>query len=154
MPFATFVQGALFDPLQLSGIAFVGDAAPASEPHLTGLGDVLPLSNGDGGLWTTAAAFADWLDHQNRDTLGLAELLEQPGRLPDGSATDYGWGIGIRSFGGHPLFIHGGSWPGAQAKAVRCPGLGLSIVALTTSNADPGVGWLVDGVLRAAGAGR
>ena len=99
------------------------------------------------GIWTTSAAFADWLDHQNRDTLGLEALVLQPGRLPDGILTDYGWGVGLRELRGHPLLIHGGRWPGATAKAVRCPALGLSVAAFSTSSDPNSINVLVDKVL-------
>lgn len=138
--FAEFTQIQLLEPLALSGIGF------SSRPDFSQLplmGPVEPRTVGDGGLWTTAPAFAQWLDHQNRDTLGSADLVQQP----YGAATDYGWGLGLRSFRGHPLLIHGGGWPGAYSKAVRCPALGLSVVALAADTSDARVLALVDAVL-------
>jgi CubicO group peptidase (beta-lactamase class C family) len=142
--FGSFVRTELLDPLGLADLDFT---ATPDFPQLAGMGDILPLSLGDGGIWTTSAAFADWLDHQNRDTLGLEVLVVQPGRLLDGTPTDYGWGIGLREFRGHPLFIHGGRWPGATAKAVRCPALSLSVAALSTSSDPNSINVLVDKVL-------
>jgi CubicO group peptidase (beta-lactamase class C family) len=144
--FGNFVRTELFDPLGLADLDFT--AAP-DFPQLAGMGDILPLSLGDGGIWTTSAAFADWLDHQNRDTLGLEALVLQPGRLSDRTLTDYGWGIGLRELRGHPLLIHGGRWPGATAKAVRCPALGLSVAAFSTSSDPNSINVLVDKVLEA-----
>lgn len=146
--FATFVAANITGPLHLAGMEiWEGNAAPPY-PQCLGMAPSLPLSTGDGGLWTTASVFARWLDAQNHDRLGVADLVQQPGHLADGRTTDYGWGVGLRAFRGHPLFIHGGSWPGAAAKAVRCPALGLSVVALSTGNSD-GVNALVDLVLAA-----
>lgn len=145
-PFASFVRTELFEPLRLADLDFT---ATPDFPQLAGMGEILPLSLGDGGIWTTSAAFADWLDHQNRDTLGLEALVRQPGRLPDGTLTDYGWGIGLREFRGHPLFSHGGRWLGATAKAVRCPALGLSIAAFSTSSNPDSIILLVDKLLDA-----
>jgi CubicO group peptidase (beta-lactamase class C family) len=145
MSFDLFARRDLFDPLALTDIDV--DATPSC-PQLAGMGDVLPLSFGDGGLWTSAPAFADWLDHQNRDALGIASLVQQPGRLNDGTPTDYGWGIGLRKLAGHDLFIHGGGWPGAYSKAVRSPSLGLSIVALAATDTQAGVIALVDDLAR------
>jgi CubicO group peptidase (beta-lactamase class C family) len=147
---ADFARRNLFEPLGLRGIAFT-DSPGYSQ--LAGMGDVLPQTLGGGGLWTTAAAFADWLDHQNRDTLGLAALMQQPGRLTDGTPTDYGWGIGLRRFGPHPLYIHAGGWPGAYSKGVRCPALQLSIIALTATDKDTPVLELVNAALEAFAEG-
>ena len=146
--FAAFIAAHLTGPLLLRDMEVWESRAAPPFPQRLGMGPSLPLSTGDGGLWTTAGAFVSWLDAQNRDRLGVADLVQQPGQLADGRATDYGWGIGLRSFRGHRLFIHGGSWTGSANKAVRCPALGLSVVALSTGNAD-GVNALVDAVLAA-----
>ena len=145
--FAGFVRQSLFAPLGLLDLDFTDTP---TFPQLAGMGPALPLSLGDGGIWTTASAFAGWLDHQNRDTLGLAALVQQAGRLADGTPTDYGWGIGIRAFRGHPYFIHGGGWPGATAKAVRCPELGIAVAALAAGDSTDQLGELVDRVLELA----
>jgi CubicO group peptidase (beta-lactamase class C family) len=146
LSFARFVADNITGSLALDGMAIWDDDGQPPHRQILGMGPGLPLSTGDGGLWTTASGFARWLDSQNRDRLVAERLVQQPGRLSDGSATDYGWGIGLRTFRGHPLFIHGGSWHGAAAKAVRCPALGLSVVALSTDNGDA-VNALVDMVL-------
>ncbi len=142
--FPRFVRAQLFEPLGLSDLDFT--AIPDSA-QLAGMGEILPLSLGDGGIWTTSSAFADWLDHQNRDTLRLEALVQQPGRLRDGTATDYGWGIGLREFRNRPFFIHGGRWPGATAKAVRCPALGISVAAFSWSSDQDSTNALVDGLM-------
>lgn len=140
--FDRFVNDHLFTPLKLTGFHIQPAGVLAAGPQVSGMGR-LPFSTGDGGLWTTAASFATWLEAQNRDALGIASLVERPAE----PAGDYGWGIGIRSFRGHPLFIHGGSWTGAAAKAVRCPALGLSVVALSAGGSVEQVSRLVDLVL-------
>lgn len=140
---ASFVRESLFDPPGLGDLDFT--TAP-DFPQLTGMGEILPLTQGSGGIWTSAAAFANWLDHLNRDTLGVATLVQQPGHLADGTLNDYGWGIGLRKLGAHDLFIHAGGWPGAYSKSTRCPALGLSIVGLAATDADAGVIALVNAV--------
>jgi CubicO group peptidase (beta-lactamase class C family) len=107
----------------------------------------LPLTQGDGGLWTTAVAFARWLAAQNRDPLRLAAIVEAPGRLNDGTPVDYGWGLGLRHYRGERLLIHGGGWTGATAKAVRCPALGIAAVALTAGGDMQQVVALADAAL-------
>lgn len=145
--FSRFAQEKLFQPFGLEDMAILPENTIPPFPQRDAMGGSLPLTTGDGGLWTTAAAFARWLDLQNRDGLHVGSLLEQPGRLADGSNTDYGWGVGLRSFRGWPMFIHGGGWQGASAKAVRCPDLGLSVVALTAEQSAVGVNALVNAAL-------
>jgi len=151
MDFASFAQEALFKPLALSDLAF----APAGEvmqfAQTAGMGPGLPLSHGDGGLWTTARDFVRWLAAQNRDALGIADLVETPAHLSDETLVDYGWGIGLRTYQGEPLFIHGGSWSGACCKAVRSRALGVSIAVFAAREAElDNVGTLVDAILAAA----
>jgi CubicO group peptidase (beta-lactamase class C family) len=146
LPFAAAAEQHLLKPLALTGIGF--STAP-DYPQLAGMGAVEPRTVGDGGLWTTAAAFAGWLDAQNRDALGVADLVQQP----HGVATDYGWGLGLRSLHDHPLYIHGGGWPGSRAKAVRCPALGIGVVALAATNDGARVEALVDRIAAAMATG-
>lgn len=117
IPFSRFAQEKLFQPLGLEDMVILPENTIPPYPQRDAMGGSLPLSTGDGGLWTTAAAFARWLDLQNRDCLHVGGLLEQPGRLADGSNTDYGWGVGLRSFRGRSMFIHGGGWQAHQPKA-------------------------------------
>lgn len=116
MPLAQFAATRLFTPLAIEGMGFLSD--PATQPQLPLLGSSLPLTHGDGGLWSTAPAFAQWQHHQNLDTLGIASLVTAPGHLNDGTSIDYGWGLGLRQHRDQPLYIHGGEWTGAVAKAV------------------------------------
>ena len=145
MPFVQFAATRLFEPLNIEGIGFLTDLA--AQPQLSLLGPKLPLIHGDGGLWSTAHAFAQWLHHQNLDTLGIASLVAAPGRLNDGTPVDYGWGLGLRQHRGQPLLIHGGEWTGAAAKAVRSPALGLSIVAMAAGAEFETLNQLVAAVL-------
>lgn len=128
MPFAEFIRARIWADQDMGFTAEV-----AAYPQAARLGR-LPLTQGDGGLWTTAAAFARWLAHQNRDPLQLASIVETPGRLNDGRPIDYGWGLGLREYRGERLLSHGGGWTGATCKALRCPALGLAAVALTAGD--------------------
>ena len=127
-PFPDFVAEHLVAPAGIDGMVFAADLLRFEQTPL--LGAKLPLTIGDGGLWTTARAFARWLDTQNRDVFGIAPLVESPGRLNGGAPVDYGFGIGIRTHRGRPLFVHGCGWTGAAARAIRSPSLGSSAVAL------------------------
>lgn len=116
-------------------------------PQAVLLGDKLPLSHGDGGLWTSAETFVRWLDRQNRDEFGVEALVTSA--VPD--APDYGWGLGLREVRGKLLLMHGGGWQGASAKSARCPALGIAVVALAACDEFDQVAALVDSVLAAMG---
>ncbi len=124
-PFASFVAE------RLSTSDAVGFTAAIGGFSQTGYLGPLPLTEGDGGLWTTAGGFARWLARQNNDPLRLARIVETPGRLIDGTAVDYGWRLGLRQYRGESLLIHAGGWIGASSKALRCPALGIASVVLT-----------------------
>lgn len=128
-------------------MSFADEASPPESPHALWIGAHLPLSTGDGGLWTTAEAYADFLDLQNLDRFETAALTQANYTLPTGEAVGYGWGIGIRGFRGHPLYIHGGSWTRARSKAVRCPSLEVSVVVLTAGDEDEPVARLADAIV-------
>lgn len=128
LPFAEFVTQRLLGPLGLDGIGFLADLG--GQPQRPLVGPRLPLTHGDGGLWSTARCFAQWLQHQNGDTLGIVDLVTVAGRRNDGTPVDYGWGLGLRQHRGQALLIHGGEWPGAAAKAVRSPALGIAVVGM------------------------
>jgi CubicO group peptidase (beta-lactamase class C family) len=141
-----FTATRLLEPLGLEEMGFV-EGGNLDFPQASMMGPSLPLTVGDGGLWTTAAAFSRWLHHQNRDTLGIAHIVAQPGELNGGGQVAYGWGLGLRQHKGHPLLIHGGEWIGCTAKAVRSPSRGSAIVALSAGASQEDLSALVESVL-------
>ncbi|KQW86043.1 hypothetical protein ASC89_02985 [Devosia sp. Root413D1] len=145
MPFTQFAATRLFEPLGLDGIGFPDH--PVGQPQLPLLGASLPLTHGDGGLWSTAGSFVQWLQQQNRDTLGIADLVTTAGQLNDGTSVDYGWGVGLRQQSGKALLIHGGEWTGAAAKAVRSPALGIAVVGMAAGAPFETLNRLVSAVL-------
>lgn len=130
-PFAAFVNARLLAPLGIEGMGFARDIT--AYPQVAHMGHCLPLTQGDGGLWSTSRSFALWLHRQNQDALGLADIVEAPGQLANGMNTPYGWGLGLRSHRDHRLLIHGGEWTGTVAKAVRCPALGIAVIAMAAN---------------------
>jgi len=137
-PFQQFIEGHF-------GLATTGDVALM--PQASMLGDKLPLSHGDGGLWVGAESWVRWLDRQNRDEFGIEAFVTSPAR----GAEDYGWGLGLRELHGHLLLIHGGGWQGASAKSARCPALGTAVVALSATDESAKIVALVDSVVAAMG---
>lgn len=149
-PFSDFARIRLFDPLGLDSMGFVeGDIRRFPQAGL--MGPSLPLTLGDGGLWSTARAFTKWLHHQNRDALGIADIVTAAGRLARGDTVDYGWGLGLRTRNGHPLLIHGGEWTGVSAKAVRSPGTGVAVVVMSGGMPMEEINMIIEAVLDAAG---
>jgi len=144
--FPHFAATRLFEPLGLRDMEFVAsDIDNFAQAAL--MGPSRPLTVGDGGLWATAGAFSRWLHHQNKDTLGIADLVTAPGELISGEMVGYGWGLGLRQHNGHPLFIHGGGWFGCTAKAVRCPSMGIAIVAMSAGASQQDLNALVEAAL-------
>lgn len=144
-PFAAFVNARLLAPLGIKGMSFARDVT--AHPQVAHMGRSLPLTQGDGGLWSTSHAFALWLHQQNQDALGIADTVEAPGRLTTGVDVPYGWGLGLRVHRGNKLLIHGGEWTGAVAKAVRSPALGIAVVAMAAGAAFETLDRLVEAAL-------
>jgi D-alanyl-D-alanine carboxypeptidase len=61
-----------------------------------------------------------------------------PGRLADGSRTDYGYGWSIGKIDGRPAQSHGGGIPGFVSHILRVPEQGLLVVLLLNSIPGPG----------------
>ena len=103
MPLADFARWRIFEPLGMADTMFwTGPGAGAARRRAARPGDPAPLSIGDGGLWSTAADLLRWADGLNTDRLGVTDLVQTPGTLDDGTPLDYAWGMGVRTFGGHP----------------------------------------------------
>lgn len=113
------------------------------------MGPSMPLTTGDGGLWTTAKAFTKWLHHQNRDLLGFGSMVTVPEKLTGGELVEYGWGVGLRNRSGKPHLIHGGEWTGCTAMAVRGPSTGMAVTALSGGLAIKNLSELIEAVLDA-----
>ena len=130
-----FAQHHLFGPLGMTNTCYwpgpqpaPAGAAPLANPHFA------PLSLGDGGVWASATDLLRWNQALNDDELGISTLLQTPGRLNNGTPIDYAWGLGVRSHAGHPIYRHGGGWPGLQAQLIRIPDLRSSLVILTLAD--------------------
>ncbi len=88
---------------------------------------------GDGGLLTTLADLAQWdRVFSEERPLGdeIATRLLRRGRLNDGCAVHYAWGLSVREHHGARIVSHGGNFIGFEAKYVRFPEHGVSVVCL------------------------
>jgi CubicO group peptidase (beta-lactamase class C family) len=122
-PLASFARRRIFGPLGMEHTDFW--AGPqATPPGAVRLDPArpAPLSIGDGGMWSTAADLMLWAAALDEDRLGITALLQTPGRLDDGTALDYAWGMGVREHGGRRLYRHGGGYADVRTALLRVPG--------------------------------
>lgn len=134
-PFRALVGSRIFAPLGLTA-SRLGGAPPVDLPGEP----APPLTQGDGGWWTSAAELSAWLVALNRSWLGSGPLtpelvarLETPGRLDDWTPLDYAWGMRASVRAGRRTLTHGGSWSGWLAKTVRQPDQGIAVNVLSAS---------------------
>lgn len=131
-PLPSLAQRLIFAPLGMTSSGFWAgpEARPPGAAPLDLAGAPPPLSIGDGGLWSTAEDLLCWADALDRDRLGIRDVVQQPGRLDDGTRLDYAWGMGVRSRAGVLEYRHGGGYADLRAMLVRVPDLGVDLVML------------------------
>ena len=77
---------------------------------------------GAGGLFTTVRELARWDENFYDGKVGGAdviEMLETPGRLNNGTALSYAWGLTVGQYRGMPVVEHSGSLGGYRAHIIR-----------------------------------
>lgn len=128
-------RAVLFDPLGLSATRLGGRPIP-----LPGTPDP-PRTIGDGGLWTSIADLTRWLTALNEGRLDAttSRRMETVGRLNDGSALDYAWGLRVARTPMGRQVTHGGSWGGWLAKTVRLPGEHVAVAVLSTGGTEAAI---------------
>lgn len=96
--------------------------------------------SGAGGLVSDLDDMVRWnlaLRAGTVDGVPIAAMTER-GRLADGTAVNYGMGLGIRAWRGLTVWVHGGSLPGYKANFARVPERDLGFVLLANrEDADP-----------------
>ena len=90
---------------------------------------------GDGGVYTTIEDLLLWDRNFYENKLGrngqaLIGLLETPGKLNDGKALDYAFGLRVAEYRGLKTVGHGGSFVGFRAATLRFPEQKFSIAVL------------------------
>jgi CubicO group peptidase (beta-lactamase class C family) len=135
LSFAEFAQRRIFEPLGMADTLFWSGPDPAP-PGAAPLDPVhpAPLSLGDGGMWSTAEDLLRWSVALDEDRLGITGRLQTPGRLGDGTETDYAWGMGVRTSRGQTAYRHGGSYADVRTMLVRVPERGFDLVILSLAD--------------------
>lgn len=89
---------------------------------------------GDGGVFTTIDDLLKWDRNFYDNRLGggaaFIERLTTPGRLNDGEALDYAFGLGVDTWRGQRRVSHGGAFVGFRAELARFPDQRLSAAVL------------------------
>ena len=151
--YADFVHDRIFAPLGMSGtLAF--EAGRSTVPHRAYGYSVRPSgirltdqSNtsatlGDGGIYTSVADLVKWDRALERHTLVSADaqrLAWTPPPLPDGAATEYGFGWFVDRARGTQRLWHYGESRGFTNAILRYPDRRLTVVILT--NRTGGAPW-------------
>jgi len=147
-----FANRRIFGPLGMRSSFFLDDHAEVvlgkagSYSPRRGGGFRLELSNweqtGDGGVQTTVADMALWMENLVSGKVGGPEALRAlttPGSLSNGTAIGYAMGLTADRYRGTPRISHGGSWVGFRAFVARFPDHSLSLITLCNrSDGAPG----------------
>ncbi len=144
-PLRQFAEARIFRPLGMTHTHFHDDhamivpgRASAYSPDSGGYRLSVPNFDvvGAGGLLTTVEDFLLWDRNFYDGTVGGRALLEQlvtPGRLNDGTALRYAFGLTVDQYRGRRIVDHPGSYGGYVADALRFPELGFSVVCFCNS---------------------
>lgn len=90
---------------------------------------------GDGCVYTTVEDLYLWDQNFYHNTIGnygkdLITEITTPGRLNNGEALDYAFGLTIEKYRGLDLISHGGDWVGYRSEMIRIPEQKFSVICL------------------------
>ncbi len=142
-----FAQQEMFGPLGMHDTYFYDDhtaSHPAGDRRTIGYqptrgggfeSGVLPNFEqvGDGGLFSTVEDVLRWDQNFYDAKVGGArflDLIHTTGRLADGTALEYAFGLQVTNYGGLRLVTHGGSFMGYRTVIHRFPEQRFSVVVL------------------------
>lgn len=89
---------------------------------------------GDGGIYSSVADLAKWLEALHGGRLLSPQLSEEaftPGKLNSGRVTDYGFGWQLNTYRGRHCLSHSGSTIGFRNFVARFPERGFDVIMLT-----------------------
>lgn len=144
-----FARTRIFEPLGMNSTQFVDDPVKVIPRRALGYlakgkGEYTlvlnnAVRNGPAGLYTTVEDLGKWNQNFLNPTVGSAALLrdmERPGRLTDGTVTDYASGIMIGQYKGLPVSRHSGHTPGFRAEFLRFPDKDLGVAVLCNNSVE------------------
>jgi CubicO group peptidase (beta-lactamase class C family) len=147
---AAFAAERIFRPAGMHATRYMDDHAAVVPGRATGYepagtGFRVALSNweqlGDGAVQTSIADLLKWDANFYAPTVGgrsLVQALQTPGRLANGTPTEYALGLFVGAYRGLPTVRHGGSWAGYRAELLRFPSEKTSVMVLCNlATADP-----------------
>ena len=150
-PFAAFADREIFRPLGMQATHFHTDAgrlvtgrALAYDRDDKELRLNTPVNEraGAGGLYTNVRDLFRWDENFYTARVGGARLIDQvqtPGRLANGEAMTYAWGLMRGEYRGKSTVEHSGSLGGYRAQTLRFPEHHTSVVALCNfASSNPG----------------
>jgi CubicO group peptidase (beta-lactamase class C family) len=134
--FEDFARRRVFEPLGMARTCYWSgpDPHPSGAEPFWPADQPVPLSLGDGGVWSTLQDLMRWNDAFLHDELGGTELMSTLGRLDDGTMLHYAWGFGIPLRRGQPVHSAGGNVPGMTGTLRRLPHAGRGIAVLTQTD--------------------
>jgi CubicO group peptidase (beta-lactamase class C family) len=159
-PFAAFVDSAIFRPLQMTSSRIVPGSAEIIKKRADSYaGDQGGYSNvnhniytqGDGGMFSTAADLAKWMRHlyhpAYKDT-AIIHLLTAPGRLNNGRMLDYAMGIIPDQYWGQRRLTHKGGLAGYKNFMAVFPDVKTGVIILTNGDDGPKTNRAMDAIVR------
>lgn len=146
-PFASFLADDVLKPLGMTQTRLRDEAGDVAENLAN---SYLPQADGSwkkgvfniglggaGGLISNLPDLIRWQGMFRAGDIGgakIARLMATPGKLADGRPTNYGLGLGVRTYRGLDLWCHGGGLPGFRSIFAFMPGVDFGVVLL--SNRD------------------
>lgn len=151
MPFSVFCREKIFCPLGMTNTRFqdsyqdviAGRAYSYAGKSVDSLERVFSVHGtpGAGCLYTTATDLVRWVRNHDQPIVGdraLIERLQEPGRLNDGSAVDYGFGQLFGRYRGTRVVHHYGADAGYRIGLARFPDEDLAVLLLSNwRDVDP-----------------
>jgi CubicO group peptidase (beta-lactamase class C family) len=141
----------IFEPLGMTGTHFHDDHTGIVPGRATGYAPVegtfrISMTTldmvGDGGVFTSVDELLAWdrnfYANRLRGGQELIARLTTPGRLLDGNATHYAFGLGVDHWRGLARVSHGGAFVGYRAELMRFPEERFSVAVLCNrADANP-----------------
>lgn len=147
--FADYVHAHIFQPLGMTDSVVYDDAAMVlrdrAMSYVVGPDGVVRLSRlnyanyGATSVTTTARDLLKWSFERLHPKVFPADMTAEagtPGRLLDGTTTNYAFGLMLYSIGGHRAVAHGGADAGYRSLIASFPAEDASIIVLSNGVAD------------------